>query len=129
MEENKQLQKKREESGPFGRLVETYGVWFLAAITLCIFTNVFAMYKMDKSETAETYFLSEVEDNVYAVLADENTVMLRFADGDEVQEFTGEVYFSYTEEEPYVIVKEERVWIVPNSIYVYVPEGSVEFAN
>ena len=108
----------------------------IIAIILLIVTVVSFVIWGVKSETeyVETkYSLSELNDGVYAVYytthstvpAHNYEVVTLNCDGN-IYTFQGHVQITYTDDDPYVIYQKRNI-VNADTMYVYVPSGSVEF--
>ena len=108
----------------------------IIAIILLIVTVVSFVIWGVKSETeyVETkYNLFELNDGVYAtyytthstVPAHNYEVVTLNCDGN-IYTFQGHVQITYTDDDPYVIYQKRNI-VNADTMYVYVPSGSVEF--
>ena len=108
----------------------------IIAIILLIVTVVLFVIWGIKSETeyVETkYNLSELNDGVYAVYytthsaapAHNYEVITLNCNGN-IYTFQGHVQITYTDDSPYVIHQKRNI-VNADTMYVYVPSGSVEF--
>ena len=84
--------------------------------------------------TKNTYSLMALEQDVYAIYyqthsrvpAENYDVVTLCCDGN-VQTFEGDVFISYTNENPSVVVENYNI-VHGDKIYVYVPQGTVNYS-
>ena len=108
----------------------------IIAIILLIVTVVLFVIWGIKSETeyVETkYNLSELNDGVYAVyysthsaIPAHNYEVITLNCNDNIYTFQGHVQITYTDDDPYVIYQKRNI-VNADTMYAYVPSGSVEF--
>ena len=121
------MNKSNKESGSIAVIV---------AIIFLVLTVVLFVIWGVKSETeyVETkYNLSELNDGVYAIYytthstvpAHNYEVVTLNCDGN-IYTFQGHVQITYTDDNPYVIYQKRNI-VNADRMYVYIPNGSVEF--
>ena len=121
------MNKSNKESGSMPVIIVI--ILFIITVVLLVIWGV-------KSETeyVETkYNLSELNNGVYAVYyithaatpAHNYDVITLNCNGN-IYTFQGHVQITYTDDDPYVIYQKRNI-INADTMYVYVPSGSVEF--
>jgi hypothetical protein len=83
--------------------------------------------------TEYKYQLSEIQDGVYGVYGNvvssipaQNYEMITLCCDGQIKTFKGRVNITYTDETPYVILKDCNL-VNADKIYVYVPFGTIEY--
>lgn len=106
-------------------------------ICLCIISifiwGVTSFIKSAVSYTENTYQLSEIDDGTYAIyytthsrVPAENYEVITLCYGNSIYTLDGNVFITYTEEEPYVYIKDTN-WVHDDVIHAYVPKGTVRY--
>ena len=121
------MNKSNKESGSIAVIV---------AIIFLVLTVVLFVIWGVKSETeyVETkYNLSELNDGVYAIyytthstVPAHNYEVITLNCNGNIYTFQGHVQITYTDDSPYVIHQKRNI-VNADRMYVYVPNGSVEF--
>ena len=121
------MNKSNKESGSIAVIV---------AIIFLVLTVVLFVIWGIKSETeyVETkYNLSELNDGVYAIyytthstVPAHNYEVITLNCNGNIYTFQGHVQITYTDDNPYVIYQKRNI-VNADTMYVYVPSGSVEF--
>lgn len=104
-----------------GLVIVVFGVF------LCWFTYYTEQY------TETTYSLSEVDDGVFAIyhtvssnVPAKNYEVLTICCNGSVYTFKGDVSITYTDNEPYAIVRKYNI-VNGDEIHIYIPKGAVEY--
>lgn len=102
-------------------------------ITILIFGFILMFINYTTKYTEHKYPLEEVYDGCYAIyyttysrVPSENYEVIRLCYNNSVYTLDGNVSITYTDEEPYVYIKDTNI-IHEDEICVYLPKGSVKF--
>ena len=82
------------------------------------------------------YTLTELDDGIFAVYGNvvsnvpaNNYEMITICCNDQIRTYKGRVSITYTDKEPYAIVRDYYNIVNNEEVFIYVPYGSVRFQN
>ena len=106
-------------------------------IIILVILSGFASLIVWGSQSEEyNYSLQELDDGIYAMyysvhssIPADNYEVIVLCYNDNIHTFRGNVSISFTDEDPYVHVKQYPHLSCDNKTHAYVPQGSVEYVN
>ena len=115
-------------------VINKYTLLILCIVTvLVVFITSTICYGNQCVENS--YVLSEIDDGTYAIYYEtystvpaENYEMITVCFNNELYTFKGTVHVTYTDSEPYVIVKQYN-FINSDEVHIFVPKGTIKFKD
>lgn len=112
-----------------------YSLIIVTIIAVCVF-GFNCINDFFEQHNEYKYDLMELEDGIYAVCTNvvsnvpaNNYVIITICCNDQVYTYKGDVLITYTDKEPYAIVKDYYNLVNDDEVFIYVPYGSVEFQS
>lgn len=104
-------------------------------IAVCIF-GFNCLNNFFEKHNEYQYALMELDDGVYAVCTNvvsnvpaNNYEMITICCNGQIRTYKGNVSITYTDKEPYAIVRDYYNLVNGEEVFIYVPYGSVEFQS